>query len=145
MHENSVPEWLKTAARVDRPEVDAWYKGEEHGALDGVLIWRGQQEHAQSGDVYNAYAIRLASTGQVIGVSERAGLRYLRQVRIGSRVFIRPTGVKELENGRKMQQFEIFADQLEPLAEPARGTGGRGGSAPSDGSAGAAQSGKVPF
>ena len=105
MSEENVPNWIRGAARVDRPEIDAWYKPEE-GALDGKLIWRGQQEYA--GDVYNAYAIRTAE-GKVIGVSERAGLRGLRAVRVGSRVFIRPTTVKALEGGRKMQQFEIYA------------------------------------
>jgi hypothetical protein len=133
MSENNVPEWVKSAARVDRPAIDAWYKPDEHGALDGFLIWRGQQEAPQSGDVYNAYAIRLA-TGKVIGLSERAGLRYLRQVRIGSRVFIRPTGIKELENGWKMQQFEILADRLEPLTDPVKRSGPRGGGGVLDGS-----------
>lgn len=133
MSENSVPDWLKSAARVDRPELDAWYKPDEHGALDGVLIWRGQQEHAQSGDVYNAYAVRLGGTGKVIGVSERVGLRGLRSVRVGSRVYVRPTTVKELDRGRKMQQFEIFADQMEPLTDPVKGSGHRG-DGPSDAS-----------
>jgi hypothetical protein len=127
---------------VDRPEIDAWYKPED-GTVDGVLIWRGQQESPTSGDVYNAYAVRVADTGKVLGMSERAGLRGLRSVRVGSRVFIRPTAVKTLDNGRKMQQFEIFADQLEPLSEPVRGTGNRGGGSPPDG--GAAPSEKVPF
>jgi hypothetical protein len=79
----------------------------------------------------------------VVGVSERAGLRDLRAVRVGSRVFIRPTGVKVLASGRKMQQFEIFAEHLEPLSEPTRGGGSRGGGTPSDGGAG--PSDKVPF
>src|SRR3954451_13571439 len=103
--QNTVPSWIRTAPRVDRPEISAWYKPED-GALDGVLIWRGQQESATSGDVYNAYAVRTGNTGKVVGVSERAGLRDLRAVRVGSRVFIRPTGVKVLTSGRRMQQFE---------------------------------------
>ena len=141
--ETNVPSWIRTAPRVDRPEISSWYKPED-GALDGVLIWRGQQESVASGDVYNAYAVRVGDTGRVVGVSERAGLRDLRAVRVGSRVFIRPTGVKALASGRKMQQFEIFAEQLEPLSEPARGGGGsRGGGALSDGGAGASD--KVPF
>ncbi len=127
MSENTVPEWLKSAARVDRPEIDFWYKPEDHGALDGVLIWRGQQESAQSGDVYNVYAVRLTATGKVVGLSERVGLRGLRSVRVTSRVFIRPTTVKELDGGRRMQQFEIFAEQLEPLTDPVKGPGHRGG------------------
>jgi hypothetical protein len=139
--DQNVPPWVRGAARVDRPEIDAWYKPED-GALDGTMIWRGQQEHAQSGDVYNIYAIRRTDNGKVIGVSERAGLRGLRAVRVGSRVFIRPTGEKALDNGRKMQQFEIFAEQLEPLSEPVRGGGTRGGNG-SDG--GPEPSEKVPF
>jgi hypothetical protein len=140
--ESNIPSWVRGAARVDRPEIDAWYKPED-GALEGTLIWRGQQESATSGDVYNAYAVRKADGTKVIGVSERAGLRYLRQVRVGSRVFIRPAGVKVLPSGHKMQQFEIFAEQLEHLSEPVRGGGNKGGGTPSDGGAGASD--KVPF
>jgi hypothetical protein len=54
-----------------------------------------------------------------------------------------PRGVKLLASGRKMQQFEIFAEHLEPLSEPARGGGNRGGDTPSDGGGG--ESDKVPF
>jgi hypothetical protein len=126
MSEKNAPNWIRTAARVDRPEIDWWYKPED-GPLDGVLTWRGQHDHALSGDVYNVYALRLADTGKVIGVSEKAGLRGLRAARVGSKVFIRPTGVKVLDGGRKMYQFEVFADQLEPLSEPVKGSGNRGG------------------
>jgi hypothetical protein len=140
--ETNVPSWIRTAPRVDRPELSAWYKPED-GPLDGFLIWRGQQESPTSGDVYNAYAIRVGDTGKVVGVSERAGLRGLRGVRVGSRVFIRPTGLKVLDSGRKMHQFEIFAEQLEALSEPVRVSGNRDGGPPSDGSAGASE--KVPF
>src|SRR4051812_19538300 len=94
--ENGTPSWVRAAARVDRPEMDGWYKPED-GALDGALIWRGQQDHAQSGDLYNVYAIRVAGTGRVVGVNERAGLRGLRTVRVGSKVFIKPTTVKALD------------------------------------------------
>lgn len=138
MSENKIPDWVRTAARVDRPHIDAWYKVEDHGALDGVLIWHGQQE-AVSGDVYNIYAIRLATTGKVVGVPERAGLRDLRAIRLGSRIFIRPTIIKDLGGGRKMQQFEIFSDQQEPLKRPDP----RGGGGTPDGSA--SGSDDVPF
>jgi hypothetical protein len=140
-HEN-VPSWVRNASRVDRPEIDFWYRPED-GPLEGVFIWRGQQEHALSGDVQNVYAVRRADDGKVIGVSERAGLRGLRSVRVGSKIFLRPTGVKELEGGRKMHQFEIFADQLEPLSEPPKGGGSRGPSGGPDG--GPLPSEKVPF
>ena len=89
------------------------------------MIWRGQ-EHARSGDLYNAYAIR-GVKGAVFGVAERAGLRGLRTVRVGSRVFIRPTTVKELESGHRMQQFEIVAEQIEPMSEPPKASAVRDG------------------
>jgi hypothetical protein len=129
MNETKTPDWVKNAARVDRPDIKRWYKPED-GALDGTLIWRGKQEHYQTGDVYNAYAVRLADGGEVVGVSERAGLRDLRMVKVGSRVFIRPTGVKALDNGHKLQQFEIFAEGLESLGEPTRGRAGNGQGGP---------------
>jgi hypothetical protein len=140
--EANIPSWVRGAARVDRPKIDAWYRPED-GALEGTLIWRGQQESPTSGDVFNAYAIRKPDGNKVIGVSERAGLRNLRSVRIGSRIFIRPTGVMVLDSGRKMQQFEIFADHLEPLSEPVRGGGSRGGATSSDDGSGTSE--KVPF
>jgi hypothetical protein len=138
----NIPSWVRGAARVDRPKIDAWYRPED-GALEGTLIWRGQQESPTSGDIFNAYAIRKPDGNKVIGVSERAGLRDLRSVRIGSRTFIRPAGVMVLDRGRKMQLFEIFAENLEPLPVPVRGGGNRGGGTPSDG--GPAPSEKVPF
>jgi hypothetical protein len=114
------PDWIRNAARVDRPEIERWYKAEKDGALDGVLIWRGQEEHRLSGEVYNVFAIRQTGTNTIVGVSERFGLRGLRRVKLNSKVFIEPTGEKELENGRKMQQFQIHAEHLEPLGEPTR-------------------------
>ncbi len=141
---SNVPSWVRGAARVDRPEIDAWYKPEE-GELEGTLIWRGVQESATSGDVYNAYAVRKPDGSKVIGVSERAGLRGLRSVKVGSRVFIRPTEVKVLDSGRRMQQFEVFAEHLEPLSEPVRrGAGGGGSGGAAGGSGGAADGGAVP-
>jgi hypothetical protein len=137
MSDTKTPDWIKNAPRVDRPEFKRWYKPED-GPLDGTMIWRGRQEHYQTGDVYNAYAIRTADGAEVVGVSERAGLRDLRMVKIGSRVFIRPAGVKELDNGHKLQQFEIFAEALETLGEPSRGRGGKG-------QGGAASADDVPF
>ena len=147
---SNTPSWVRTATRVDRPNIDVWYKPEQHGPLEGTLIWRGQ-EHARSGDLYNAYAIR-GVKGAVFGVAERAGLRGLRTVRVGSRVFIRPTTVKELESGHRMQQFEIVAEQIEPMSEPLKSAASRdGGSSDSDavggGNApdGAAATEEVPF
>jgi hypothetical protein len=58
-------------------------------------------------------------------------------------VFIRPTGVKVLESGHKMYQFEIFADQLEPLSEPAKSGGNRGSGGGPEGAP--LSSEKVPF
>ena len=123
MSNTKTPDRIKNAARVDRPDIKRWFKPED-GPIDGTLIWRGRQEHYQTGDTYNAYAIRLGETGEIVGVSERVGLRDLRGVKVGSRVFIRPAGVKELDNGHKLQQFDIFAEGLESLSEPTRGRGG---------------------
>ena len=46
MSDETVPDWARTAPRIDRPEITTWYKP-ENGPLDGVLIWRGQMEHPQ--------------------------------------------------------------------------------------------------
>ena len=110
------------APRIDRPDIKRWFKPED-GPIDGTMIWKGRLEQYQTGDTYNAYAIREASTGDIIGMSERAGLRDLRTVKVGSKVFIRPIGKKQLDNGRSFDQFEIFAEQQEPLAEPTKGAG----------------------
>jgi hypothetical protein len=145
MSENeSTPAWVRNAIRVDRPDVDAWYKVEQHGQLHGRLIWRGQQR-ARSGSSYNAYAIR-SESGTVFGVAESAGLRDLRTVSVGSLVFLKPTTIKELEGGRKMQQFEIYAQQIDPLSEVPKGRGTGGGSSESGGgSDGGTAPEEVPF
>jgi hypothetical protein len=145
VNEKRLPEWIRNAPRIDRPEIHHWYKVEE-GAIDGMLIWRGRQEHHQSGDTYNVYAIRETSTGRIIGLSELVGLRDLRMVKVGSKVFINPIGKKQTDSGRSFEQFEIFADQQEALPEPTKGTGKKGspGSAGPSGAA-ALPSEDVPF
>jgi len=127
MNDPKIPEWVKRASRVDRPDINRWFKPEDD-PINGTLIWRGRQEDRQTGDTYNVYAIREADTGLVIGVSERAGLRDLRNVKVGSKVFIRTGRVKELDNGRKVQTYEIFAEDLESLGDSTRGRGGNQGS-----------------
>jgi hypothetical protein len=123
MTADTTPEWVKSAPRVDRPEINRWFKPED-GPINGTMIWRGRNEDRRTGDTYPAYAIREADTGLVIGVSERAGLRDLRNVKVGSRVFIRPGRVKELDNGHRFQTYEIFAEDLESPSEPTRGRSG---------------------
>ena len=145
MSDKKLPEWIRNAPRIDRPDIHHWYKAEE-GAIDGMLIWRGRQEHYQSGDTYNVYAVRENSTGHIIGVREWVGLRDLRTVRVGSKVFINPIGKKETDSGRAFEQFQIFAEQQEPLSEPTKGAGKKGsagGFGPSD--AGSAPSEEIPF
>jgi hypothetical protein len=126
MHDPNTPNWVRNASRVDRPDINRWYKPED-GTINGKLIWRGRQEHYQTGDTYNAYVIMEADTGLNIAVSERAGLRDLRNVKIGSRVFIRPGRVKDLDNGRKVQTFEVFAEELESLGDAPRSARGDSG------------------
>ena len=145
MSDKKLPDWIRNAPRIDRPDIHHWYKPED-GPLDGMMIWRGRQEHYQSGDTYNAYAVRETSTGHIVGVSERVGLRDLRTVKVGSKVFINPIGKKQTDSGRAFEQFEIFAEQQEALPEPTKGTGKKGNSGnsgPSD--AGPAPSEDVPF
>lgn len=107
------PAWTRSAHRLDRPKIDAWYKPEDHGPLDGFLVWQGQEEHRMSGDTYHAFAIREAESGRMIGLTERAALRFLRQVRPGSRVYIRPIGKKDLGDGRSMWEFEANAQDVD--------------------------------
>jgi hypothetical protein len=49
----------------------------------------------------------------MIGLTERAALRFLRQVRPGSRVYIRPIGKKDLGDGRSMWEFEAYAQEVD--------------------------------
>ena len=141
-----LPDWIKHAQRVDRPETKRRYKAED-GALDGTLVWKGRLENYHTGDSYNGYAIRETSTGDVVGVSELAGLRDLRSIKVGSRVFINPIGKKQTGTGRAFDQFEVFADQQEALSEPTRGAGGTGAKGGNGGPLGssAAASEDAPF
>jgi hypothetical protein len=141
-----LPDWIKHAQRVDRPETKRRYKAED-GPLDGTLVWKGRLENYHTGDSYNGYAIRETSTGDVVGVSELAGLRDLRSVKVGSKVFINPIGKKQTGTGRAFDQFEVFAEQQEALSEPSRGTSGAGakGGNGSPSGGGAAPSEEAPF
>jgi hypothetical protein len=144
MSQETIPEWAKNAPRIDRPDITTWYKPES-GPLDGVLVWRGQMEHPQTSELYNAYAVRQAESEIVIGVSERAGLRDLRSVRIGSRVFIRPLGMKALASGRTMQQFEVRAERLEPLEPQSRQDRKHSGGSGTPSESGPPPSDNIPF
>lgn len=137
------PEWIKTAHRLDRPKTDVRYKPESHGALDGVLIWQGEVEAFQSGDIYHEYAIRDAS-GVVFAVTERVGLRDLRAVRCGSRVFIKPLGQVELKSGNKMWRFQLHAEQLAPAAPTAKPAAATANQSTAAG-AGQPDGGDIPF
>jgi hypothetical protein len=102
-----------------------WYKPEEHGALDGFLVWQGQEEHRLSGETYHAFAIKEAETGRMFGVTERAALRFLRQVRPGYRVYIRPIGKKDLGDGRSMWEFETYAQEVDYTSGAGRPSTGK--------------------
>lgn len=144
MHDPNTPNWVRNASRVDRPDINRWYKVED-GAINGTLIWRGRQEHYQTGDIFNVYVIREADTGLNIGLSEKVGLRDLRMVKTGSRVFIRPGRVKELDKGRKVQTYEVFAEEVESLADMPRSARSGGGGAAGGAPGGALASEDVPF
>ena len=107
------PEWIRHARRFDRPKIDYWFKP-EHSPLDGVLIWRGTQPYPRTGAICNIYAIQDANTGHTVGVSERVALRDLRQVGIGSRVYIEFVGYKTLPSGFDMQEFKLYVEDTQP-------------------------------
>jgi hypothetical protein len=117
------------------------YKPEEHGALDGVLVWAGMRE-SQQGESYREYVIRQADTGAMFSVPERAGLRDLRRAKLNSRVYVEPTDVRELDNGHKMQRFIVIVENLGPLPDEGRGAGRSNPPSPDAGPAG---SEGVPF
>jgi hypothetical protein len=144
------PPWTSSAHRLDRPKIDVWYKPEEHAALDGFLVWQGQEEHRMSGETYHAFAIKEAETGKMFGVTERAALRFLRHVRPGSRVYIRPIGKKDLGDGRSMWEFETYAQEVDysgPAAGGAapRPSNGKGGAQPPVDAAGGNSNDGIPF
>jgi hypothetical protein len=76
----------------------------------------------------------------------------MRTVKVGSKVFINPIGKKQIGNGRPFDQFEIFAEGLEPLGDPTRSARSAGGAlgggalgAGSEAPGGALPSEDVPF
>ena len=117
---NNAPDWTRTAHRIDRPKIDRWWKPED-GTVDGFLVWQGDGSDRQTGETYHAFAIREGATGLVLGVAERAALRGLRQARPGTRVYINPTGKRDIGGGREMLEFEVYAQEMAPpTAAPAR-------------------------
>jgi hypothetical protein len=107
------PAWTRAAHRLDRPKIDAWYKPDDGTALDGVFLWQGDAEHRTSGETYHVFVVRETSTGLHVAVAERAALRFLRQVRPGSRIYVRATGKKDIGDGRSMWEFEAYADNVD--------------------------------
>lgn len=125
-HRADRPAWTQRAHKLDMPNVDTWYKPEQ-GALDGVLLWHGDQEDTRNGGgTYHVFVIREDKTELHIAVRERAALRGLRAAKLGARVFIEPRGRKDLGDGRSMWEFDVMAEQLAD-AKPA------GGGEPRDG------------
>jgi hypothetical protein len=112
MSEPKRPDWLKNARRVDRPEIDKWYKPDHDGDLEGRLIWQGDQEnHFRPGETAHLFVVRDERTGVVFGVQERAALRGLRRAKVGSRVFLSPKGARDLPDGRgKRWEFEVYVE-----------------------------------
>jgi hypothetical protein len=134
--EHQPPVWTRGAHRLDRPKIDAWYKPDDGAALDGVFLWQGDAEHRISGETYHVFVVREQATGLHVAVAERAALRFLRQVRPGSRVYLRATGKRDIGDGKTMWDFEAYAENVD------HGTLARkpaGGSAKDDGDDG------VPF
>jgi hypothetical protein len=134
---NDAPDWTRTAHRIDRPKIDRWWKPED-GIVDGFIVWQGDGSDRQTGETYHAFAIREGTTGVVLGIAERAALRGLRQARPGTRVYIKPTGKRDIGGGREMLEFEVYALEVTATAAaPARATrtpeGGRDGTVGSDG------------
>jgi len=135
------PTWTANAARVDRPDTQMRYKPEEHGALDGVLVWAGMRE-SQQGESYREYVIRQADTGAMFSVPERAGLRDLRRAKLNSRVYVEPTDVRELDNGPQDAAVHRHSRESGPLPDEGRGAGRSNPPSPDAGPAG---SEGVPF
>jgi hypothetical protein len=86
---------------------------EDHGPLDGFLVWQGQEEHRMSGETYHVFVVREHGTGLHVAVAERAALRFLRQVRPGSRVYLRATGKRDIGDGKSMWDFEAYAENVD--------------------------------
>jgi hypothetical protein len=119
------PAWTRGAHRLDRPKIDAWYKPEDRAALDGVFLWQGDAEHRMSGETYHVFVVREHATGLHVAVAERAALRFLRQVRAGSRVYVRATGKKDIGDGKAMWEFEAYAENVDHGRLARKPAGGR--------------------
>jgi hypothetical protein len=130
MSNDERPEWTNNAMLlVERPKIDAWWKPEDP-PLDGYLVWRGEEENRNTGDVGYLFAIRVAD-GRVVAVGERARLRQLRTVKLNSRVYIRCLGRVPLENGRTMLDFQTWVDERAALPSfPAAKPNGSGSADP---------------
>lgn len=142
---NQLPDWTRSAHRVDRPKVDIYYKPEEGGAVDGVLVWQGQEENRTSGDTYHLFVIRDGQTGKMIGVAERASLRNLRQARPGSPVYVKAVGKKDIGDGRSMWEFEAYARDVDHTSPQASRTADKPVAAKADKPAGNSVPGPMPF
>ena len=127
MSESKRPSWASDKTRLDQRRIEVWYKPEEHGNLEGVLLW--QDDLSSERGPYHVFAIECGTT--VYGVRERAGLKKLRRARNGSRVFIEYHGKRSLDGERTMLEFSVWAEESnasEPTAADASGPTNASGS-----------------
>jgi hypothetical protein len=86
----------------------------------------------------------------MFGVTEHATLRFLRQVRPGSRVYIRPIGKKDLGDGRSMWEFETYGQEVDYTSPAVSGAAprpstGKAGVHPSASAGGGGSNDGIPF
>jgi hypothetical protein len=129
----TAPAWTRSAQRLDRPAIDVWWKPELHGPIDGILIWQGDAPDRRTGEPYHLFAIREHASAAVYAVTERAALRSLRQVGVGARVYFAPAGVRELDGGKRMMEFEVYAQEAQEEGAAAGGNGAGGTAEQGDG------------
>jgi hypothetical protein len=109
--DDGLPDWVKKGTRLDRPTIHEWYRPEEHGDLEGNLLWQGDLR-SETGP-FHVFAVLSARDAKVYGVRERAGLTGLRRARSG-KVLVRPKGKKAIGDDREMWEFEVYAEEVEP-------------------------------
>lgn len=115
MENEKMPDWTKSATRLtEPPKVDRWYRPEEGGIVAGTLEWKGEETSRFDGETQYVYVVR-GEDGSSVGVRERAQLRRLRAVKIGSRICVRATGKKELDAGRTMWEFDVLVAEGTPI------------------------------
>ncbi len=119
-----MPHWARNSQSIAKPNIDKWWKPDEDKPINGVMVWHEAILDQRSGAPRRIFVVRDSERqGFHWGVGERSGLVKLRNVPVGSRVFVRCIGRRKTGNvidgeDQTILDFDVRAETVLPQAIP---------------------------